>query len=257
MHVFLHTLVFINIAIMKINALNKLLMTVLIALPGVCATAQDNNEINNDSTERKPGHVCIHSDGDRSWEVFSSGFYFGFGGNSSHGLTSLNKEVGFLNIVALGHNFGTRNRLSLGVGYQARYIDIKKGNMLNKLDDGVVASAPWPTEFSNTKSQITVHSIQFPLLYAKGFNKHLWIWLGPVLNWNHYAYFTNRHRLGDATTNVSVKGLKQRKISVDIMCGLAFRHMGIYLRYSPMSTFKKDFGPEIKNTVMAGLTFGF
>jgi hypothetical protein len=73
------------------------------------------------------------------------------------------------------------------------------------------------------------------------------------MNWNYKAHADNHYIIGNSKYNISQCGLKQNKITFDIIGGLTVGHTGIYCRYSPNEVFKKGYGPEIKNTWMLGV----
>ena len=77
------------------------------------------------------------------------------------------------------------------------------------------------------------------------------------MNWNYKAHVNNHYIIGKTTYDITQRGLKQNKITFDVIGGLTFSHTGIYFRFSPNEVFKKGYGPEIKNTWTMGGIIAF
>lgn len=203
---------------------------------------------------------------ERNFEVFISGFYLGWGHTNAqgefHGKTGKTFEVGILNVIGSGYKFGDRNRLSLGVGYQAKYYELKKDYYFTTSMAGGVLPNPtivsFPDEYKRRFSQMVVHTIQFPLLYAKGFGNRFWAYAGGVMNWNCYAYTSRNYKVENTRINEMTTGLHQRKITFDMLVGIQHNGWGVYFRYSPQSVLKKcENTPVLNKTWTIGLALGF
>lgn len=77
------------------------------------------------------------------------------------------------------------------------------------------------------------------------------------MNWNYRAHVNNHYNIGKTEYSITQRGLKQNKITFDLMGGLTLGHIGIYCRYSPNEVFKKGHGPEIKETWTLGGCLAF
>ena len=196
------------------------------------------------------------------WEVFFGGVYLGWGHTNAtgawHGTTGKTFEVGVLNVIGLGYHFGDRNRLSLGMGYQAKYHALKKGYCFADDAQNNVVIANYPANYDHTSSEVLVHTMQVPLLYAKGFGKRCWIYGGGTMNWNFHATYNNHYELENKkSVNETTRKLHQRKISFDMLAGVQWRGLGVYFRYSPKALFKEGYGPELNKSWTVGLSLGF
>ncbi len=189
------------------------------------------------------------------WSVFSSGFYFGFGGAKASGTMSLVSEVGVLNAVSVNYTFGNRNHLSLGIGYQYKSYSLKSKYAYG-YDDGVVLIEPWPDGFSNRSSALRVHTWQLPLMYRKELGKKWEIFAAGTFNWNFYSSFNKSYKQDNTKYSATTNKLCQRKVSFDVLAGFRYSKIGVYCRVAPMSLFKNGCGPKIDNIVTGGLILG-
>ena len=68
-----------------------------------------------------------------------------------------------------------------------------------------------------------------------------------MVNWNFYNRIRNSYEIGDEEFDISTKNIGIRPVTVDVLGVLHFADdFGVYVKYSPMSAFKKDRGPEFK-----------
>ena len=200
---------------------------------------------------------CDSTKSKRSFDVFMSDLYVGFGGNSvEQGNRDIIKrsryDIGILNLIGLGVNFN-RTRISLGLGFNWSRYGLNKPYIWNRSNDGAVGFEPLTGETQNLNTSLLVRSMQFPLLFNQYLGKHWDITVGPIFNWNFYADFNNSYSNGVNDISVTTHGLNQRKFSVDGIVMVSWRGLGAYFRYEPQSVFKTGFGPEIKNRWTMGL----
>ncbi|MBO7609387.1 MAG: hypothetical protein J6S96_04210 [Muribaculaceae bacterium] len=190
-----------------------------------------------------------------------SGIYFGWGGASINdqysGMLGATQEVGILIAAGVEYNFGNKNRLTFGVGYQAKWYNLKSDYSFVGDDNGNLDIVDFPLEFKKTSSMLAVHTFQFPLLYSKGINKNFELWAGPIMNWNFYASYKRDYKVDKTHINESTNGIHQRKISFDVVAGMNFKAIGLYFRYSPQSVLKDGTGPKIDNRWSLGIIAGF
>jgi len=207
---------------------------------------------------------CDSTRSKRSFEVFTSDLYMGFGGNSVEQdnrdiIKRSRYDIGILNLIGLGVNFN-RTRLSIGMGFNWSRYGLNKPYVWSRGDDGVVGLNALGGEAQNLRTSLLVRSMQFPLLFNQYLGKHWDISVGPIFNWNFYADFNTSYRDGMNNYSVTTHGLYQRKFSVDGIAMLSWGGLGMYFRYAPQSVFKTGFGPEMKNRWTLGVVlrgFGF
>ena len=101
---------------------------------------------------------------------------------------------------------------------------------------------------SELSSRVHTSGLSMPLLIKQRFGKNFAISLGALLNWNYYARLSNYYEVGDHEMDDQTKKIGERPITVDIL-GIVHvaKGFGVYCKYSPMSVFKKDKGPDFKS----------
>lgn len=148
----------------------------------------------------------------------------------------------------------SKTTLSAGLGLNWRNYTLSgHDKMFDKLsintsNDEVVTVHNRPGEYSELSSRVHTVGLSMPLLVKQRFGKHFAISLGAQLNWNYYARLNNEYEIGDHEIEDLTKKIGQRPITVDIL-GIVHvaKGLGIYCKYSPMSVFKKDKGPDFKS----------
>ena len=237
------------------NTKQLLLIIVFLLLP-LLMLAQESSTTDTVEVNKKEHFI-----------LFMSDVYVGWGGHGidkSHSgiIKKSHSEAGVLNLLAVGYNFNhERTTLSAGIGFNWTSYSLNKPALWSRGDNGVVGFANLAEPFENHNASLLVRSMQFPIMANQSLGKHWNIAFGPVLNWNYYASMTKSHTVGLDDYSVTMRGLNQRKFSVDGFVRVTWRGMGAYLRYAPMSVFEKGFGPEIKQrwslgVVVSGLDFG-
>ena len=194
------------------------------------------------------------------WSVTMSGFYMGGGIHHSWEKINNSFEIGLLNIAAVNYDSHHGQSISLGVGFHHKSFSLKRPNMLVRDEATDIVSPlfyPEGVEAKDRSSNLNLWAFQFPLMFRQKIYKSLAIRFGGIMNWNYLAQVNNHYFIGKTEYNITQRGLKQNKITFDLMGGLTLGHIGIYCRYSPNEVFKKGYGPEIKNTWTLGGSLAF
>ena len=138
------------------------------------------------------------------------------------------------------------------------WIDMKNyglGTKMQMRTDGnhVVGLYDYPVGTDKGSSSINIFSLSVPLLFTQKLGRQSkWSFtLGPVVNFNVRGRLNNYYEIGDDEVDVSIKNLKYKVVTIDLMASVCYRHLSFYCKYAPMDVFKKDKGPEFKS-----LTFG-
>ena len=239
----------------------SVMVAAMLAVPSVClaATAEASDNTVIDNTE-----ASCDSTGDKSrFYIFLSDVYVGWGGNhveapASDAIKSTVWEAGVLNFASLGYNFNQdRSRLSLGVGFNWTHYGLRKDFSWYRGDGGVLGWMPnaelYDEQYDKSRSSLTLYSMQLPLMFNQSLGKKWDVAVAGILNWNYYAHFTNNYSLDHSDYHVTTHGLKQRKVSFDLLGQVSWHGIGAYLRYSPQSVFKTGYGPEMKNRWTLGI----
>ena len=96
-------------------------------------------------------------------------------------------------------------------------------------------------KIKNRSSNLNLWTVQFPLMFTQKIVKKLDITVGGILNWNTYARVDNHYEIEKVEYDTKFKGLKQKKISFDVMGALSWNELGVYCRYSPSKFFKDGY----------------
>ena len=200
------------------------------------------------------------SDSTSHWAIVMDGFYMGGGIQHSWEMINNSFEIGLLNFAAVNYDSHHGQNISLGVGFHHKSFSLKRPNMLVRDEaTNVVSTMQYPdgVEIKDRTSNLNMWSLQFPLMFRQKIYKSFAIKLGGIMNWNYRAHVNNHYYIGKTEYSITERGLKQNKITFDLMGGFSLGQIGIYCRYSPNEVFKKGYGPEIKNTWTLGGCIGF
>lgn len=115
----------------------------------------------------------------------------------------------------------------------ANYVDVVPGSVYGHVDD--------------LSSNVHITSLSMPLLVNQRFSKNFAISLGAQLNCNIWGRLHTSYELGDEDVDIYTKNLRYRPFTVDVLGIVHVWELGLYCKYSPMSVFKKDKGPEFKS----------
>ena len=190
------------------------------------------------------------------FKFFFGNFYAGWGKAALDGYDiSMRRidEIGMLNTAAVGYKFRETTRLSLGVGFNHRRYTLMKGYHFTQGESDVIGIEPFQPGLSRCSSKINLWQIRFPLMLRQEFAGNGAFSLAAVLDWNCHASFTNASKEGDTRTSSKTGVSQHRKVTVDALAAVSWNYVGIYFNFAPMSVFKKDCGPEIKNAWTFGL----
>ena len=118
-----------------------------------------------------------------------------------------------------------------------------------KVND-VVGLGTFPANASSKYSSVRTLGIIIPILFTQDLGKDFSFSVGPVVNFNAWGWVNRDYDLGDDNYDVSTRKIGQRPVTVDIMGIIDYDGLGIYCKYSPMSVFKKDSGPEFRSITL-------
>ena len=191
------------------------------------------------------------------WTMETKGLYFGGGLKTSYDLVNNSFNWGILNIASINYDTWHGQHFSLGVGYDNKRFSLKRPNCF-VMDEStnIVDTEFYPENVEDRSSVLSVRAIQFPLLFQQDLGKDFHIVLGASMNWNVYAKCNTHYKINKTNYDISYRGIKQNKITFDVIGALSFDGLAIYCRYTPSNMFKKGFGPEIKNTWTMGVSIG-
>ena len=163
-------------------------------------------------------------------------------------------------IVGLRYSYTPKNALqsySVGLWCNWRQYTLDTDKLFTKdMESGVVVLDNYPDKASDKRSSVYVFSLSVPLLFTQkfGHKSDFKFSLGPVVNFNVYGRLNSEFTLGDYETELNVKGIDYRPVTLDIMGILHYKKVGVFCKYSPMSVLKKDRGPQFRS-VSVGVFF--
>lgn len=141
---------------------------------------------------------------------------------------------------------------SIGAGFGWHNFGLKDNRtMFVKDANGVVGLGQFETNADNRNSRFHEVAFIMPLLFNQQLGKKTSISVGAQLNLNFFGRLNYSYTLDDTEYDISKKDIDYRVFNVDLMAIFHWNGIGIYGKYSPMSVFKKDRGPEFKS-----LSFG-
>jgi hypothetical protein len=152
-------------------------------------------------------------------------------------------------------NWNTTFSAGLGFGWRAYTLKghdkafVKDSNFLtgaNYVDVDVVPGSYYG-HVDDLSSNVHITSLSMPLLVKQRFSKNFAISLGAQLNCNIWGRLHTSYELGDEDVDIYTKNLRYRPFTVDVLGIVHVWELGLYCKYSPMSVFKKDKGPEFKS----------
>lgn len=163
-------------------------------------------------------------------------------------------EIG-LSLHAEWHPLGPHNVWSAGLGYSFANYRMANDTYLKKGADGRMGLAPYDAStMSDRRTQLSVFSVQVPLLYTHRFDARgrTAVTLGAIVNLNTGAKAVRSYVLAGEHYQVEQKHIGQRPVTVDGLAMLKLPSLpAIYCRYCPMTFFKDAAGPT-----MHQLSFG-
>lgn len=234
---------------------------------------KDNDEYNYTYRMEHAANDSVHTSQDSDWDLNfpfkknkrkryhwtmeTKGLYFGGGLKTSYDLVNNSFNWGILNIASINYDTWHGQHFSLGVGYDNKRFSLKRPNCF-VMDEStnIVDTEFYPENVEDRSSVLSVRAIQFPLLFQQDLGKDFHIVLGASMNWNVYAKCNTHYKINKTNYDISYRGIKQNKITFDVIGALSFDGLAIYCRYTPSNMFKKGFGPEIKNTWTMGVSIG-
>jgi hypothetical protein len=96
------------------------------------------------------------------------------------------------------------------------------------------------------RAKVNMLSLAVPLLYNRWFDKsHRYgVSLGPVVNFNLAGGLYNHYEIADNAYDINTSHIGHRPVTIDIMAKFNTPIFDFYIKFSPMSLFKSDRGPE-------------
>lgn len=177
---------------------------------------------------------------------------------ADRGFSRAGWEIGMLNVFKAEWRLSrSGTALSLGLGWQYRTFNIGDGMMLSRGEGGRLDLSPIDGDYDRTRSRINSFAFQMPLLLSQKIYKAFTVELGGVAMFNTYTTGSSSWSKDNISSKTGIKDLHQRLLTVDAIARIGWRDiLAFYVRYSPMSQFKPQHGPQY-DSVAVGMSIGF
>ncbi|MBD5224360.1 MAG: hypothetical protein HDS68_00100 [Bacteroidales bacterium] len=168
-------------------------------------------------------------------------------------------EVGILELIGIGWSRGYRKpSFDIGLGFGMRRYLAGKGVSFSRDANELTFSRDLPQEDMHlTRARMDMWTFHIPMLYTQPLGKKVNFVLGAIVNFNTYTKAWNRWECGDRMYSETIKGYEQRLLTADIIGSLSLHNsLGIYARWSPISSYCADKGPSVRSWSI-GVSIGF
>lgn len=139
----------------------------------------------------------------------------------------------------------------LGFGFRWRNYRMTGGSRFVE-ENGTIGLGEYVEGADVSFSRLKIFSLTFPIMFRQELGKGFDFSAGPLLNINTHGSMKTKYSLdGDKIENST--GIRQRKVTVDLMAQLNYKVIGVYVRYSPCKMLDENYGPEFRH-LSAGIT---
>ena len=136
---------------------------------------------------------------------------------------------------------------SIGVGLGWHNYSLKKNDTYFVKDEhNVVGLATAPANMKKDYSRLHEMAIIVPVLFNQSFSDKFSLSLGAQVNFNVKGRLNWGYTSGDDSYDITTKGIEYKVVTLDLMAIFHVNDGGFYVKYNPISPFKKDKGPDFK-----------
>lgn len=179
--------------------------------------------------------------------------YLGIPDATRRGVINNGFEVGVLSIFRLNQRLW-RHGPSLSVGFGMGYQRLRAPKHLFDSENGIIYPVEGSKEMKVARSHFNTMHLHVPVLISYQFYRWINVSAGAVIDFNTYTAAHTKYKIGNTETRRHITGLHQRLMTVQPTLIIGFSDIaGIYVRYSPMSYFRKGYGPDF-STISGGIT---
>ena len=174
--------------------------------------------------------LCTDSVG---WNIYTGGFVIGWDNASGIDVNmGRSIDIGWLNVI--GTKFKTRHgqRITAGVGIDWRNFKLNNGVHFQQNND-YLSVVHYPEGANPKSSRVKVFSLTVPVLVRQRMFSTVDIFAGPVVNFNLHASVETIYTLNGEKVKESSNKIHQVPVTVDILGGIKWKFIGVFVRYSP------------------------
>ena len=140
---------------------------------------------------------------------------------------------------------------ALDFGIDWRNYRMKNDMLFSVADDGAVSLAEYPEGVKPKYSRIKTLSQTITLTANWRIAKKLNVRFGPVLSVNNGLSALSRYTTADGEKiKVKKNDPKVKQLTVDYFMGVTWHNLGLYVKHSPQSIFRKGWGPQFSSTTL-------
>lgn len=197
------------------------------------------------SSRRKSSHFS-------GKEIHMGGLYFGFvtgtGAPAGVNIDMLSSyEIG-TDLLSLSRILANRNhRIRIGFGLDWRNYRMTGRTRFVKTENGDIGTGAYPEGADIKFSRLKIFSLTVPVRYTYYINRKFSVDAAAILCFNTYGSLKTRYKLEGQKHRDFDKSIHQRPVTVDFQLGANYKGVGLYVKYSPASVIKKDYGPDFKS----------
>ncbi len=191
----------------------------------------------------------------RSFEyTWFNNVYLGIPDATHRGVIHNGFEVGVLSIFRLNQRLW-RHGPVLSIGFGMGYQRLRAPKHLFDSENGIIYPVEGSKEMKVARSHFNTMHLHVPVLISHKLYRWVNISAGAVIDFNTYTAAHTKYKIGNTETRRHITGLHQRQMTIQPTFIIGFGDFaGLYVRYSPMSYFRKGFGPDF-STISGGFTF--
>ena len=232
--------------------MKKIFVILLIGVIG-SLTAVAGNKDNEDYIQVDWYPLCTDSVG---WNIYIGGFVVGW--NNASGIDinmGRSMDIGWLNVFGAKYNTGHGQRITAGLGIDWRNYKLQKDLRFSHEGDYMGVSA-YPEGAKPKSSRVKVFSLTAPILIRQRLFDKVDIFAGPVVNFNLHASVETVYTLGDDKVKETSTKIHPVPVTVDIMGGVKWKFVGLYVRYSPCHVLQERYSVAF-TPFTTGIIMGF
>jgi len=194
------------------------------------------------------------------WNIATGGFEFGFIDATGLKGQSMGRSIQLSWLYTVGAKYVTPSgaqRFIMGVGLDWRNYKMGSERCFTKVDPGLDV-INYPDGVTSRSSRLKVFSLTVPLVFRQRIYDRWGVFVGEVTCFNAHAGMKTHYTTpeGEKIIDHTSRDLHVAPVTADLIAGVNWSGVGLYVRYSPFRVIKKGYGPDFK-TLSTGVMFLF
>ena len=139
--------------------------------------------------------------------------------------------------------------IDVGLGFGMRRYLVQNGKRFEGVDNVLKIENAYGMDIY--KSRVDSWTFHIPVMFTQKIYKQLAVSAGAWINFNTYVKGETQYYVGNIRYKEQYKGFNQRFCTVDVVAVVGIKNgIGFYGRWSPMSLFEENRGPEFRSVSM-------